>query len=701
MMTDFLLEIGCEEMPARFFPKLTDELKEKCEANLKEANIDFGEVQTFGTPRRLTLFVRELSGTQKSEIIEVSGPPKKIAYTPEGEPTKAAQGFAKSQGIELDDIYIKETDKGEYLAAKVKTGGKSTIELLPDMCAAWVTGLDFPKSMRWGNETVQFGRPLQSLLALYGEKAIRFSVADVESGSQTIGHRIMGRGPWPVKSPADYFDVLREKGMVILDRQERRNMILEKADELAALVGGSVVWNEDLLDEVCGLVEYPRPILASFEERFLEVPWEVLITSMESHQKSFGVAKKDDPERNLLPHFIATLNLEPKDIGVVEKGWERVLRARLEDARFFWETDLNIYFETRLAELENVVFISSLGSMGDKSRRLEIVCRGLADVMQSEFVHETARAGRLAKADLVSEMVGEFDELQGIMGGIYAEKSGEPPLVAQALSEQYLPAGPSSPVPHTEVGSMLSMVDKVDTIMGCFGMDMAPTGANDPNGLRRAALGIIRIILENGFSMHLDELFRGAFKAYEAIPGKIPWKHEPETIFANIQEFFARRLKAYYISKGHSTLVIEAALGAGHSDLRDFDKRVQALEEFSKRDDFEQAVLTFKRASNIVTKQGGEGLTGKYKVELMLESQEKALADKLVEVGPRFDELAIAEDYATLLDILGELRPYVDDFFDNVMVMSEDKKLKKNRLNLLKALLNMLSDTADFGALQV
>lgn len=700
-MSDFLLEIGCEEMPARFFPKLTDELKEKCEKALTDAKIDFGEVQTFGTPRRLTLYVKGLAETQKSEVVEVSGPPKKIAFTPEGEHTKAAQGFAKSQGISLDDIYTIETDKGEYLAAKVQTGGNTTIDLLPAMCAAWVTGLDFPKSMRWGSETVHFGRPLQSLLALYGETPIAFSVANITSGTEIIGHRIMGRGPWPVKNPADYFEVLREKGKVVLDRDERRNMIREKADELAASVGGVVVWNEDLLDEVCGLVEYPRPILASFEERFLEVPWEVLITSMESHQKSFGVAKKDDPEGNLLPHFIATLNLEPKDISVVEKGWERVLRARLEDARFFWETDLNIYFESRLAELENVVFISSLGSMGDKSRRLEIVCRGLADVMQSKFVHETARAGRLAKADLVSEMVGEFDELQGVMGGIYAEKSGEPSVVAQALAEQYLPAGPNSPVPHTEVGSILSMVDKVDTITGCFGMDMTPTGANDPNGLRRAALGIIRIILENGFRMHLDELFRKAFKAYEAIPGKIPWKHDPETIFANIQGFFARRLKAYYISKGHATLVVEAALGAGHSDLRDFDKRVQALEAFAKRDDFEQAVLTFKRASNIVTKQGGEGLTGEYKADLLLEPQEKALAEKLTEVGPRFDELAIAEDYATLLDILGELRPYVDDFFDHVMVMCEDKKLKKNRLNLLKALLNMLADTADFGALQV
>lgn len=695
-MPDFILEIGTEELPARFFPKLSDDLGAAVAAFLDDGKIDHGAVATYATPRRTVVHVQDLAPTQRSEEELFSGPPKRIAYDEDGNPTKAALGFAKTQGVDIADCFIQETDKGEYLAVRKMTGGADTAELLPELCVKAVSGLQFPKKMRWGAREFGFGRPIQWFMALFGADVVPFTLGEIVSGRATRGHRVHGPGPFEVPDAAGYFSIIREKGHVVLDPAERRRIIRDSADLLAKEAGGRVVWSESLLDEVVGLVECPEVILGDIDPSFLEVPREVLLTSMESHQKSFGVETANGA---LLPHFLTALNLRPQDGPLVKKGWERVLRARLEDARFFWKADLEADFDTWLDKLDKVIFLAALGTMGEKTRRLEQACTAIAKAVDTAVTEDAARAGRLSKADLVSEMVYEFDELQGQMGGIYARKSGESEAVAQALYEQYLPAGPSSPVPQTMTGAVLSLADKADTLAGCFGLSMVPTGANDPYALRRAALGIVRIILHHGLRMSLGDLLT---RARESYADGISWKLSADEALARELEFFAGRLKAYFTARGNETLVVEAALGAGIDDLWALAARVDALGEFAREDDFEQAVLTFKRAANIITKQGGaHNLTGAYDAALFAEKAEKALAARLEAIGPKWDELWKDDDYSSLLGLLRELRPDVDAFFDNVMVMCDDEALRVNRLNLLKALVNKLGRLADFSALQV
>lgn len=695
-MPEFILEIGTEELPARFFPRLHEELGEAVAKALEERRIDFSGLRTFATPRRVVLHVAEVAPAQRREEELLTGPPRRIAYDAEGAPTKAALGFAKTQGVDIADCFIQTTDKGEYLAVRRMTGGEATLSLLPAVCEAAVAGLQFPKKMRWGARDFGFGRPIQWLLALFGAEVVPFALAGVASGRSTRGHRVLGPGPFEVAEAGRYFEIVRESGRVILDPAERRTMIRERADALAREAGGRVVWKEDLLDEVVGLVEAPLPVLGDFDPSFLEVPREVLLTSMESHQKSFGV---EDAQGALLAHFVTTLNLEPRDPALVKKGWERVLRARLEDARFFWKADLRADADAWLGRLDKVIFLAPLGTVGDKTRRLEGTCAALAGAVAPELCAVAARAGRLSKADLVSEMVYEFDELQGVMGGIYARRRGEPEAVADALYEQYLPAGPGSPVPQSLAGALLSVADKADTLAGCFGLDMIPTGANDPYALRRAALGIIRIILHHGLRLSLGELLARARGAYA---DGVAWKLPEAEAQARLLEFFAGRLKAYFTARGHQTLVVEAALGAGFDDVWALAARVDALGEFAREDDFAQAVLTFKRAANIIVKQGGAAaVDGGYDKALLAERAEQALAARLEAVAPVWDELWARDDFASLLGLLRELRPDVDAFFDGVMVMCDDAALRANRLNLLGALVGRLGRLADFAALQV
>lgn len=697
-MPKFILEIGTEELPARFFPRLNADLGQAISSALDEAMIERGEVNTYTTPRRIVCAVDGVAETQRSEEELVTGPPKRIAWGEDGEPTKAAIGFAKTQGVDIADCYVLETDKGEYLAVKKTVGGGKTSDLLPEICVRAVSGLQFPKKMRWGSGDFGFGRPVQWLLALLGDAVVEFEVAGLASGRETYGHRVHGPGPFEVADAQSYHGVLADQCHVVLDREERKAIIREQADKAAQAVGGKVIWKDSLLDEVVGLVEWPVPIVGDFDESFLEVPREALLTSMESHQKSFGV---EDENGNLLAHFITTMNLEPKDRAVVKKGWERVLRARLEDARFFWNTDLKVSFDEWLEELNAVIYLKGLGSMGDKTRRLQTLCADVAAEVAPDIKDDAARAGRLSKTDLVSEMVGEFDELQGMMGGIYAAKRGESKAVADALYQQYLPAGPSSPVPESLCGAILSMADKADSLTGCFGLGKVPSGANDPYALRRAALGIIRIVLKHKLPMSLRNLLE---KAQAAYPSDVQWKVEIGETLDKLMDFFKGRLKAYFTGKGFETLVVEAALGAGIDDLVALEGRIKALSDFSKRDDFEQAVLTFKRASNIIVKQGtveGVELDGRYDKALFEAEQEGALADHLEQSEASFEELWKAQDFTSLMGILGELRPDVDAFFDNVMVMCDDDKVKLNRLNLLQALVSRLGRLADFAALQV
>ncbi len=704
-MSQFVIEIGTEELPARFFPKLDRDLAQGIAAGLDAARLDHGPVRTLATPRRIAVLVDGLAGTQPMEEELVTGPPAKVAFDADGGPTKAAQGFARTHGVDVAEAFVQATDKGEYLAVRKTVGGADALDLLPAICAAAVAGLQFPKKMRWGSGDFGFGRPIQWLLALLDDQVVPFELAGLTAGRITHGHRVMGPGPFEVASAADYEAVLADKGHVAADPEARRATVRQAADALASKVGGSVVWNDPLLDEVIGLVEHPNVILGDFDPSFLECPREVLLTTMETHQKCFGVQGQGGA---LMPHFIATLNLEPADTALVRKGWERVLRARLEDARFFWRDDLNHDFESWLAGLDKVIFIRGLGSVGDKSRRMEALTAWLAETIGPGAAgcapDQAARAGRLAKADLVTGLVGEFDELQGIMGGIYAGKKGEPEAVARAIYEHYLPEGPSSPVPSSAPGALVAMADKADTLLGCFGLGKIPTGANDPNALRRAVLGIVRIVLEHGLRLDLMALLAQAQQGYQDVSGGVDWKLDPAEALAKVNEFVAQRLRVFFRDKGFDTLVVEAAVGAGINDVWALGARVAALAEFSARDDFQQAVLTFKRAANIIVKQAGElgqGLDGSYDAALFAEPQEKALAKAVEAMAPRWDALWAEDDFPALLGLLGELRPVVDAFFDNVMVMCDDVAMKENRLQLLMALVGRLGRLADFSALQV
>ncbi len=693
-MPQFILEIGVEEMPARFVPRLAEELAQLFSKELSDARIDSGQLRTFATPRRLVACIDSLAPSQRCEEELVSGPPKRIAYDEAGNLTKAGEGFAKTQGVSLDALFIQQTPKGEYLAARKTVGGGRTADILPGLCERVVKTLSFPKKMHWGSLDFLFGRPIRWILALLDAEVVPFEIAGLCSGRITHGHRVMGPGPFSLATTADYVDTIEGKGFVVLDPERRKAIIREQGDALARKAGGQVVWKDALLAEVANLVEYPRPELGDFNPDYLKLPKEVLLTSMESHQKSFGVQKADG---TLLPHFLCTLNLEPAEPALVKKGWERVLKARLEDARFFWESDLSTDMADWLAELDHVVFLGPLGSMGDKTRRLERLCGLLAAACGADG--ELTAAGRMSKADLVSGMVGEFDTLQGVMGGIYAQRKGMRPSLALAIAEQYLPAGPDSPVPSGLEGALLAIADKADTLAGCFGLNMIPTGANDPYALRRCALGICRIVMEHGLTLDLNRLADWAQEGYAGVK----WKLEPAQAKAKLLDFFAQRLRALFTGQGFDTRVVDAAIGAGFWDMRTLRLRLDALAAFSRTPQFEQAVLTFKRAANIIRKQAGDkaGVPSSFDASRLEMEQEKDLALSLESTQERFESLWKADDFAGLLAMLGELRPTVDAFFDHVMVMCDDPVLRGNRLGLLSVLVERLGRLADFGALQV
>lgn len=691
-MANFILEIGTEELPARFLRNENKDLLESFARALDEAGLEYGEIETMSTPRRLALFCGELAERQKSSEEIVNGPPLAAAYQADGEPSRALLGFMKSHNLKKEDIFINKTSRGEYVAARKAAGGRSAIELLSEICPAVLAGLRFPKRMRWGAHSLPYARPIRWILALYGEEIVPFEFGPVKSGRLTYGHRIHGPGPFEIDSADGWLEACASKGKVIPNAVKRREMIIAAGDLAAAKAGGRVVWREDLLDEVCGLAELPVPILGDFDPAYLEIPEEVLLTSMQSHQKSFGL-RGDNGE--LLPHFLTVLNLEPEDPLLVKKGWERVLRARLEDARFFWRTDLADNFDNWLAKLENVIYIGPLGSMGDKSRRLAKLSRKLAESLSVADADLAERAGRLAKADLVSGMVGEFDTLQGIMGGIYAEKAGEDPRAAQAIREQYLPQGPDSPLPESDLGAVLSLADKADSLAGCFGLGMIPGGAADPNGLRRCAIGVIRALLDKNWDLKTSELFEAARELY----GEKNWKLSPEEASARLMDFIGARLRAYYISQGYDTPMVDAVLAAGFDAVADSKARLDALSAFASTPAFLDSARVLKRVENISREAASDKES--WREDLLEEEAEKALAAKLAETLPILEERLKKGEYAKTLAELENLKGPVNDFFDKVMVNCEDQAVKQNRLRLLRALAKPFRTIANFALLQV
>lgn len=702
-MPAFVLEIGTEELPARFLANAEKELAARFSAALGESELTCSGLVSCSTPRRLVLHISRMDESAQRREEVVTGPSLKAAFDMGGRPTRAAEGFAKTQGVSLEDTFTLETEKGAYLAVRKIVGGGDAVSILASACPAVIAGIPFPKRMRWGSGDVTFARPIRWILALLGDTVVPFTVGAVRSGRETFGHRVHGPGPFVLQNAGGYFALMEQQSGVVVQNAERRRIIRERGDSLAAEKNGVILWKNSLLEEVQGLCEHPVPILGGFDPGFLEVPREVLLTSMESHQKSFGLEGENG---KLLPYFLTVLNITPEDPALVQKGWERVLRARLEDARFFWKTDLaGKNMDNWLNTLDSVIFLAPLGSMGDKTRRIESLCGWLADHVRCGATgttlsrKEAMRAGRLSKADLVSEMVKEFDTLQGIMGGIYAVRFGESQAVADGIAQQYLPAGPDSPTPSSLCGAFVSIADKADTLAGCFGLGMIPTGAADPYALRRAALGIARIAQEQNLRFDVSLLFARAMEGY----GPRDWKILPEQALPRLQEFFSLRLKNHFISDGAETLLAEAVLQAGSNDVWAASARLAALAAFSHAPDFAANVLTFKRAANIIRKQGEESaiLTGIYDPALLTDAAEQTLARELERLAPLFDEMWEADRYTELFALLRDLRPFVDAFFNEVMVMCEDDALRANRLNLLQSLVGKLGRLADFSALQM
>jgi len=695
-MATFLLEIGSEEIPSRFMAAYEHDLATHFETAFTESGYSGHTIQIYSTPRRVAVLVENLLDVQPLQEEELLGPPVRIAYDAQGAPTKAALGFAATLGIDVSALRHEKTDKGEYLAGTKKTGGQSTFSVLEMLCPAIITSLSFPKRMRWGSGTFQYARPLRWICALLDATPLAFTIGNVRSANQTFGHRQHGPGPFIVPHANQYLSIVENEGKLIATASGRRACIIQEGDKQAAALHGQILWNDTLLDEVQGLVEHPVPMIGDIDPIFLELPREVLLTSMQSHQKSFGVAK---PDGSLLPHFLTVLNLSPLDISLVKNGWERVLRARLEDARFFWKTDLASSFDAWLTSLESVIFLAPLGSMSDKTHRIATLCAWLAK--ETGFADEALakRAGRLSKADLVSAMVGEFDTLQGVMAGIYAHKMGEDPLVATALAEQYLPAGPDSPVPASPLGALLSIADKVDTLVGCFGLGMIPTGAADPYALRRCSLGIARIMYEKSYSFDIQALFLAARAAY----GERTWKLKEVDATEKLTAFFALRVKNFFAAKEDVRLV-EAVCTPMPLQPYLIAARLAALVSLSKQADFVSIVQTCKRMVNIVHKFDADAKNTKltqWDSALLTEDAEKAFAASLTTMLPRFDAALKAVEPAQCFAMIEELRPVIEAFFDNTMVMCDDLKVRSNRVTLLRSLVSRLDTLVDLSALQI
>lgn len=695
IMARFVLEIGTEEIPSRFLKTEEQDLARLFAEALDAANLAHGAIHAMSTPRRLALVVEDVAEKQGENEVIVTGPPLNIAYGKDGAPTKALAGFAASNGVSVQDVFPHHTEKGEYVACRVHCGGQPAIDVLAGICPAIIESLPFAKSMRWGDGTIFYARPLRWILALHGAEVVPFSVGALSSGRTVQGHRVHGAGPFYLDNADNYERLVADKCNVVVDPAMRRAIICEQGDLLAKKAGGNVLWKDSLLEETAGLVECPVPLLGDFDSSYLEIPEEVLLTSMETHQKSFGLRGADG---RLLPHFLTVLNIRPVSLELVKRGWERVLRARLEDARFFWRADLGGSFDGWLEKLDHVIFIGPLGSMGDKARRLAKLCQWLAEDLALADLDpaQAARAGLLAKADLVSSMVGEFDTLQGVMGGIYAEKMGENPVVAQAIKEQYLPAGPDTPLPRTAAGAILSLADKADTLAGCFGLNKVPTGAADPNGLRRCALGIIRILLARGWHLDVDRVFERARELY----GDIKWKLGADDFRKKLSEFFQGRLRSYLIGQGYEGPQVDAVLAADSTDPVDVKARLDALVAFAGKADCLEASRTLKRVENMGRKSGMDSSDSWDKM-LLEDEAEKALSLVLDNLLPRLDAALAERNYAAALAGLEELRSPVDDFFDNVLVLCENMELRQNRLKMLNAIRSRFAQIACFSMLQI
>ena len=684
---NFLVEIGTEELPPKALKTLATSFADNVEAELNQAGLTFDKIEWFAAPRRLAVKVLNLATQQPSKEIEKRGPAVSAAFDAEGKPTKAAEGWARGCGITVEQAERIATDKGEWLVHRAKIEGQPTKNLLNDIVANALAKLPIPKPMRWADKTVQFIRPVHTVTMLLGDELIEGEILGVASARTIRGHRFLGEKEFEIQHADQYPQLLREKGSVVADFNERKAEILAKSQAKATALGGVADIEESLLEEVTSLVEYPNVLAAKFEQRFLAVPAEALVYTMKGDQKYFPIYDKDG---KLLPHFIFVSNINPEDPTAIIEGNEKVVRPRLTDAEFFFKTDLKQKLVDRLPRLETVLFQQQLGTLKDKTDRIEQLAGEIAKQIGSDEA-KAKRAGLLSKCDLMTNMVFEFTDTQGVMGMHYARHDGEDEEVAVALNEQYMPRFAGDELPKSLVASAVALADKFDTLTGIFGIGQAPKGSADPFALRRAALGALRIIVEKNLPLDLEDLVKKA----AALFGD---KLTNSNVVADVVDFMLGRFRAWYQDEGIAVDVIQAVLARRPTRPADFDARVRAVSHFRTLDSAEALAAANKRVANILAK--AEGNIGAIDVELCVEPAEQVLAQSVLSLAKEVQPLIAQGEYTAVLDKLAGLRQPVDNFFDNVMVNAEDAKLRQNRLAILNTLQGLFLQVADISLLQ-
>ena len=684
---NFLVEIGTEELPPKALKTLATSFADNVEAELNQAGLSFDKIEWFAAPRRLAVKVLNLATQQPSKEIEKRGPAVSAAFDAEGKPTKAAEGWARGCGITVEQAERIATDKGEWLVHRAKIEGQPTKNLLNDIVANALAKLPIPKPMRWADKTVQFIRPIHTVTMLLGDELIEGEILGVASARTIRGHRFLGEKEFEIQHADQYPQLLREKGSVVADFNERKAEILAKSQAKATALGGVADIEESLLEEVTSLVEYPNVLAAKFEERFLAVPAEALVYTMKGDQKYFPIYDKNG---KLLPHFIFVSNINPEDPTAIIEGNEKVVRPRLTDAEFFFKTDLKQKLVDRLPRLETVLFQQQLGTLKDKTDRIEQLAGEIAKQIGADEA-KAKRAGLLSKCDLMTNMVFEFTDTQGVMGMHYARHDGEDEEVAVALNEQYMPRFAGDELPKSLVASAVALADKFDTLTGIFGIGQAPKGSADPFALRRAALGALRIIVEKNLPLDLDDLV----KKSAALFGD---KLTNQNVVADVVDFMLGRFRAWYQDEGIAVDVIQAVLARRPTRPADFDARVRAVSHFRTLDSAEALAAANKRVSNILAK--ADAAIGEINLTACVEPAEKALAEAVLALRTEVQPLIAQGDYTSVLDKLANLRAPVDSFFDNVMVNAGDPVLRQNRLAILNTLQGLFLQVADISVLQ-
>ncbi|ABZ74582.1 glycyl-tRNA synthetase, beta subunit [Shewanella halifaxensis HAW-EB4] len=685
---NLLIEVGTEELPPKSLRKLAESFLANFTEELTKAELSFDSAVWHASPRRLAICINQLALAQADKVVEKRGPAIAQAFDADGNPTKAAQGWARGNGISVEQAERLKTDKGEWLLHQARVVGVETKSLIADMAQRSLDKLPIPKPMRWGSNTTQFIRPVHTVTMLLGSEVVEGELLGIKSDRVIRGHRFMGESSFELDHADNYLVALKEKGKVLADYQARKAIIKTDAEAAAAKIGGVADLEDDLLEEVTSLVEWPVVLTASFEEKFLDVPAEALVYTMKGDQKYFPVF---DNAGQLLPNFIFVTNIESKDPQQIISGNEKVVRPRLADAEFFFETDKKESLEARLASLETVVFQKQLGTIKQRVERISALAGYIATSINANS-EEAARAGLLSKSDLMTNMVMEFTDLQGTMGMHYARLNGETEAVAVALAEQYKPKFSGDTVPTAPISICVALAEKLDTLVGIFGIGQAPKGAADPFALRRAAIGVLRICLENNLPLDLVDLIA---KAQELHGENLT----NENVAEQVLEFFMGRFRAWYQDQGVSVDVILAVLARRPTAPADFESRIKAVAHFRTLEQASALAAANKRVSNILAKVEGE-LPAAIDDKLLVEEAEKALAAKLAELQPQLAPLFAAANYQEALALLASLRESVDTFFEDVMVMADDEALKNNRLALLSSLREQFLHAADISLLQ-